>query len=270
MTTATAEPPVASLLVESRPVIKKGVPTDGLMILVGHTKSGKTVFSASFPNSYVLELEKGRGDRVPGRIHDIAMGADRAGVNGLDLLRQVLPQVLGNPDIKTVVIDTVDVLIEWISDEIARSKGLSSISERKAGVNGYELWGELFKRVEGMTDYLKSSGKLIILTAHCKAPEKDGEGTVIVPAGLNVPGKSGPYLASQADVIGYTYKKPMGSTTKYFVSFQGGPLAIWGTSIEEIADKTVELDKASPYRSFAAEFGVKESEPEQKKNGRKK
>src|SRR5438034_203046 len=46
-------------LVESRAKLKEGMPTEGLFVLVGLPKSAKTTLAASFPGSYVLELEKG-------------------------------------------------------------------------------------------------------------------------------------------------------------------------------------------------------------------
>ena len=67
MSNASPVPPSAGLkLVPMRPKLKSGLPTEGLAILVGQPKSGKTTFAASFPDSYVLELEPGGGDRVAG------------------------------------------------------------------------------------------------------------------------------------------------------------------------------------------------------------
>lgn len=232
-------------LVESRAKIKTGIPTSGLFVLVGNPKSGKTSFAASFPDSYVLELEKGGGDRVDGRIHQIA---------DLGEFREALKLAVEEPKIKTVVIDTVDVLSDWLEDDVAHAAGLESINETKKGVDGFELWANFRKRIEGLVGHLQTCNKLAILIAHCREAKLDASGVLAAPAGINVPGKAGSYLASQADMIGYAYKKVIGAGTGYFVTFQGGPLGIWGSRVDEINDKTLQLPRENPYSAFAAAF----------------
>ena len=179
-------------LVKWREKLKTGMPTDGLVIFVGLPKSGKTTLAASFPDSYVLELEKG-ADRVAGRFHEIA---------DLTEFREVLPVVAADPDVKTIVIDSIDVLSDWLCHEIAEAAGLDNIQQRKKDVNGFELWEEFRARIEGVVGFVRASGKLVILIAHTKEPKLDDNGTVVSPAGIAVPGKGGAYLAAQAEVIG--------------------------------------------------------------------
>jgi len=241
---STSAPP-GPALVPARPKMKKGEPKEGLMILVGQPKSGKTSLAASFPDSYVLELEPGGGDRVAGRIHDIT---------NLSQFRDVLKTAVAEPSIKTVVVDSVDVLSDWMEEEIARSRGLETITERKQGVDGFELWGEYRRRIEALVGFLKAAKKLIILIAHCKEPKLDAGGNLVSPAGINMPGKAGSFLAAQADMIGYVYKKPLGSGTAYFVTFQGGPLGTWGSRVDELNDKTLVLPRDVPYTAFEAVF----------------
>lgn len=232
-------------LVGMRGKLKNGIPTEGLMIVVGNPKSGKTTFSASFPDSYVLELEPGGGDRVGGRIHD---------VKNLAEFREVFKAVVAEPKIKTVVVDTIDQLNCWYEDEVAQKFNLSNITERKAGVDGFQVWGEHRTKIETLVGFLKACGKLVILTAHCREAKTDDSGNIVTPMGINMPGKSGGYLAAQADIIGYAYKKQLGSGTKYFLSFQGGPLGTWGSRVDELNDKVLELPRNSPYSAFEAVF----------------
>lgn len=232
-------------LVDVRGKKVTGLPTSGLFLLVGHPKSGKTTLAASFPDSYILELEKNGADRVEGRIHEI---------DELDQFTQVLELVMADDGIKTIVIDSIDELAHWLEDDVAKAAGLNNMSEKKPGVDGWALWAEFRQRIEGMTKYFKESGKLVILIAHCKSPEKDDKGVVITPAGINVSGKGGAYLAAQAEMIGYAYKQVIGGKTTHFLTFQGGPLALWGSRVEELNDKTIMLSRTNPYSSFAAEF----------------
>lgn len=232
-------------LVKPRKPIKTGIPTDGIMVLVGLPKSGKTTLAASWPDSYVLELEPGGGDRISGRVHDI---------KNLDEFRDILKLAVNEPTIKTIVIDSIDVLSDWFEDEIAKAAGLTTITERKAGVDGWAIWSELRKKIESLITYLKTSGKFIIIIAHTKEPKLDPNGSVIIPAGINVTGKGASVIAANADAIGNCYKRQVGSTTKYFLSFQGGSLGIWGSRVPELEDKTIELPKENPYSAFKALF----------------
>lgn len=100
--------------------------------------------------------------------------------------------------------------------------------------------------------FLRASGKMAILIAHSKEPKIDGDGKVIVPAGIAIPGKIGGYIAAQADAIGHCYKRQVGSKTEYYVSFQGGPLGTWGSRIAELEDKTITLPRTEQWAAIAA------------------
>ena len=253
MTNATTEAPPAEL-VSTRPVKVSGLPTKGIFVLVGNPKSGKTTLAAAFPDSYVLELEPYGGDRVAGRIHDI---------DNVGLFRQVLMKVAKDDSVKTIVIDSIDKLAGWFGDEVAKTFGLNAITERKKGVDGFEVNGEFTKRMEGMVDFFKGCGKLVILIAHIK-PAKTEQGVVITPAGINVRGASAALLLNEADIIGYAYKKLVGDSNRYYLSFQGGPFEAWGSRVDELQDKTLEIAKADPYRAFVAAFKTETATPAQR------
>ena len=233
-----------------------GMPTSGLFVLVGLPKSAKTTLIASAPNSYVLECEAGGADRVDGRIEDVA---------DLQNFREAFKAAVETPEVKIIGVDTIDVVSEWWATEIAKSHGLEAITERRAGVDGFELWGEYGKRVEGFIAATKGCGKLVVVAAHCKDPKLDEKNNVIIPAGINVYGKAASLLASQADLIGYTYKKQVGAATEYFLTFRGGPLGIWGSRVEELNDKTIRLDRKNPWGSLTAVF----DQPKPSTNGHK-
>src|SRR5262249_43346985 len=100
---------------------------------------------------------------------------------------------------------------------------------------------------------------------------------VITPAGINVSGKGGSYIAAQAEMIGYISRKSIGGKGIHFLSFRSeSDMAIWGTRVEELADKEIQLSKADPYGSFAAMFDQPKQETKPvakvaaKNNGRKK
>ena len=233
-------------LVKSRDAVKTGMPQEGLFVLVGDPKSGKTSLAAGAPGAYVLELEPGGADRVAGRIHEVANLAD---------FREALKLAVTTVGIKSIVIDTLDMLSDWIEDEIAHAVGMSNITDRKKGVDGFEVWGEYRRKMEGLVGYLKASGKLCILIAHCKEPKLDANGLYATPKGMNIPGKTGPFIAGQADLIGYTFKRLVGAANEYCVTFQGGPLGIWGSRVDELNDKTLVVPKVGPWNALLSVFG---------------
>lgn len=229
-----------------------GMPTQGLMLVVGHPKSGKTWFASSAPDSIVIELEENGADRVAwGRIQEI----HTTDPDALDQLDQVMNLVMADDTIKTVVIDSVDQWAKMMQDDIAEKAGVEFLGKVKAGVNGRALWGEFAQRVHTITDALKASGKLVILIAHCKPPEKDNDGRVTTPAGINVSGKGGSYIAAQAEMIGFVGVRVLAGKAQHYITFKSASdLAIWRSRVDELHEKEIVLDKTNPWKSFANAF----------------
>jgi hypothetical protein len=279
MTTATADKTTAapSILVQPREKKKQGMLTSGIITLVGLEKSGKSELMAS-SGAYVIELDAGDADHIGGRIHDIAERRDAEGnvvESRLDVFRQVFRTVLADPSITKIGIDTFGTFVKWQAQEIAEKAGLKSITDRKEGVNGYALWDELNNRVEAFINTMRASGKLFILSAHCKAPELDDEKRVVIPAGIDSYNKPGNMLARRSDLIGYAYKKEVAGKTEYRLTFQGGPLGAWGSRVESLNDKTVTLKKDNPWGSLLAaaeggETASAEKPAEEKQQKRRK
>lgn len=249
MTTATTEkeapPPAAFKLAPPRGRVKTGMPVDGLGILSGLPKGGKTTLAASIPGCVLLELERGGADRVEGWVQDIP---------DLATLRVAMRAAIEDPAVKAIGIDSIDVFNDWSEAEVCATFGLETMSERKEGVNGFDVWKALRARYEGLVNYLKASGKLAVLVAHSKEPKIDSDGKVVIPAGITIPGKLGGYLAAEADFIGNVFKKQVGSTTVHYLSFQGGPLGTWGSRIPELEDKIIALPRAQQWAAVAAIF----------------
>ena len=242
-------------LVGFRPKKTSGMPTKGLWVFVGLEKSGKTKTVASAPDSYVFELDPGDADHVDGRIHDIVPVTNEDGgviKTPLDVFRESYAAALQDDSIRVIGVDTYNKFVALQGQEIAEAAGLKSMTDRKEGVNGYALWDELEHRCTAFIESAKNSGKLVVVTAHCKAPELDEDKHVVIPMGIDSYKKPGSILAKRADLIGYFYKKEIGGAQEYRVSFQGGPLGAWGTRVDELNDKTLKLDKKDPWGSIVA------------------
>lgn len=243
-----------------------GLPKTGVFVFVGHPKGGKTSLAASFPGSYVFEFEIGGADHIDGRVHEIkdTIGEDgkivvlKAGETeiaqtALVNFRRTFLLAIKDPSVETVVVDTIDVLAGLVAVDVAQEFGLADMSEKKKGVNGFDVWGTYNQRMTTMVERFEQCGKRVILNAHCKNPEKDEQGNVLVPAGINVQGKQvGPLIGARAKLIGHCYKEQLGDETEYYVSFRGGPLAIWGSRVDELNDKVLRLPKERPYAAIEA------------------
>lgn len=272
MQTAVTASPAGLTLVGPRTVPKvTGMPTSGLMVLVGDTKTGKTTLAASFPDSYVIELEHKRGDRIKqGRVDDLV---DRFYASNTDpaqrdawLLNvafgELLQAAIADESVKTIVIDSVDELAKLISADIAREAGVEFIGKAEKNVDNRALWGEYLQRIIGLTDFLKECGKLVVMVAHRRPAELDDKGRITRPAGINVSGKGGDYLVKHAEIIGYMDVRVLGGKSTYFLTFKGeSERAIWRSGVRELQDKEIVISEVDPYGSFAAAFGEKPAMP---------
>jgi hypothetical protein len=257
MTTATAEKGAAapSILVQPRAKKYTGMLKTGLVVICGLEKSAKSSIAISAPNSYMLELDAGDADHLEGRIHDIRPELDADGnitKSALNVFRTVYAAALKDPSIDVIGIDTFGTFIDWQAQEIAEQAGLKSIMERKKEVNGYALWDELNTRTEKFVESVKNSGKMVIVNAHCKAPELDEEKKVVIPMGVDTYKGPGAILGRRADLIGYAYKKPVGGVTEYRLTFGGGPLGSWGSRVDALNDKEIRLPKENPWGAIVA------------------
>lgn len=232
-----------------------GVPTSGLLTFIGDSKVGKSHFLASFPHSLLISMEKKRTDRVPyGRIQPIA---------NLDEFGEVMELAMADDSIHTIGIDTIDSLEHWIKEDIG-------ITKPTPGVDSRAQWGDYASRIRAMVDWWKESDKLFIVAGHRRAAEKDSEGRITKPAGLNVSGKSGDYIIQQSEAVGFLGTREIAGVPQHFLSFKatsdGG---VWRSGIEELLGKEVVLSKANPYSSFASLFNKKEAAPIQLKEKKK-
>lgn len=225
-----------------RGVLKKGVPTDGMWLIAGLPKNGKTTLAASIPGAVILELEKGGADRVSGWVQEVP---------DMETFRKVFIAAVKEPAVKAIVIDTLDVVIDNIEHEVAELFGLENLNERKDGVSGFAMWGKLQEKVSAMVKAFKECNKLVVLLAHFKEPRIDSEGKLVITNSIQAPGKVGGFICSHADAIGICSKRRLGEKTQYVIKFHGdGIIGAFGSRIPELEDKTVILPKENPWSAI--------------------
>ncbi len=224
-----------------------GIPTEGLFLLIGDQKCGKTTFAASFPDSIVIEMEKGRADRLSNaRVQE---------VSNLIEFGEVMEEVMKHDEIKTVVIDSIDSLSTMMSEDIAKAAGIPFLGKVQKGVDNMSLWGDFGVNIREMTNWWKSSGKLFIVIAHRRIAQIDREGVVTKPAGINVSGQGGQYIPAQAEMIGFMGVRTLAGKAQHYLTFKGeSDRAIWRSGIRELHDKEIIITEQDPYGCFAAVF----------------
>lgn len=261
MTTAPPEsPPAAAPQTATfkpappRTAPKVGMPTDGFLVFAGLPKAGKTRLASSIAGGVIIELERGGADRIDGWVQD---------VHTLAAFREAMKWAIAEPKVRVIVIDTIDEVLELLEEGILEKYELGSMMDRREGVN---TWQELRKQVNAMVKRFKDCGKLVVGLAHYKEPKLDSDGRIVLTQNLNAPGKIGPYLCAQADLIGNCSKGKVGSKTQYTVTFQGGgSLGTFGSRIDELEGKTVVIPKRNGWAAIeaACKEGALEDAPAQ-------
>lgn len=242
-------PPTAAGFTPAAPrgILKTGFPIDGYWLFTGLAKAGKTKLISSIPGAYIIETEKGGADRVSGWIQDVANLAE---------FRQALGYAFTNPDVKIIVIDTLDVVLKYLGVESANKYGLESLSEKREGINTFAVWDDFFGKVDRMVDKFKHCNKLVILVAHFKEPKLDSEGKLVISQSIDAPSvKASSHICAHADVIAVVSKKRIGDKSQYSLRFHGdGIVGAYGSRVPELEDKTVVLPKDNQWAAIQAVF----------------
>lgn len=224
----------------------KGLPDDFSMIVFGQPKVGKTTFGSEWPDSVLLECEPDGARYIKAKYMQI---------NSLAEFREAYKLLKDDKTFKTVVIDSLDKIASWIEAEICVELGLNTMLDAKKGERFGTQWGEYKERVLGFLMGCSKLNKRIIILAHTKKAEMDGNGTVISPKTINIYGQTATQIISLTSNIGYMFAKDVeGGKTKRYLSFKSGELLEAGSRHPALSDKVIELPKGAAYKAFEACF----------------
>ena len=237
-----------------------GMPEDFSLLLFGPPKIGKTTFGASFPDSLLIECEPKGARYINGRVIN---------VGSLDELRDVFKLLKNDPGYcKTVVIDTLDRIAQWVEAEVCEDMGLSNIMESKKGAKHGAQWAEYSHRILTQLEGWKLLGKRVVFLAHTKKAEIDGEGLVISPKTINLYGQAANRVLSIVENVGHMYaRKGDMNKPERVLSFAPGTVVEAGARHPLLADRVVVIGKENPY---AALEGLFKPTAAAKTNGAKK
>ena len=143
----------------------------------------------------------------------------------------------------TIVVDTIDEINSWIEADVLRSRGLTAMGDGDFGVDWSEAKKRMKRTVEILKNYVKESGKTLILISHAKS-KTEGKVTTILP---DLPSGLGNVVAGMCDLIAYIFIDEKG---KHKMSFKGTQSQTFGSRLKPLVGKVLDLG----YQHFVKEI----------------
>lgn len=146
------------------------------LLLMGPPKSGKTTLALQFPHVYVADCDNNlsgpteyvKKKHLSSFNYDVINIEDSGDERPTHLrwmhLTSCLKDAVKNPHIKTIVVDGLSSVSDFLVEHVLRTEG-----QKHMRIQDWQPFQFMLKR---LVTYLRSSGKLIIFTAH-ETVEKD-------------------------------------------------------------------------------------------------
>lgn len=243
---------MVSVLPTEANIPKYGLPDFFKMIIEGPSKVGKTTFSASFPDSIILELEQNGAAFANCRVANLWKGKDP-----LKGLRMAIEELKTDTSCRTVVLDTIDAAAELVSKSICAQLGIETIADAPKGQRHGVQWEKYKNEVTGLMGALVALPKNVILLGHTKPATYDGEGEKRVlrnPEGLDIYGSAARVLYARVDNIGHLKIVNEGGVLKRVLSFKSGMDCTRGSRHPALSDKELILPATGGYSVFESLF----------------
>ena len=161
------------------------------MLVYGQPGVGKTTLAVSSPDAVLFDYDGGV-QRINGA-HQTLTVQIRSWEDTAAALDEISREY---PDVRTIVIDTVGKMLDYMGEYIMRTNGRMKKPDGTLSLQGYGLRKSMF------IDFIKKTavlGKNIVFVAHEKE-EKQGEETVKRP---DIGGSSANDLMKELDLVGY-------------------------------------------------------------------
>lgn len=196
-------------------------------LFFGPPKIGKTPLASQWPKPFVLDMEDG-WDEFGGMI---------AHPQNLDDVAQAMEALEGSYGnaYETLVIDTLDVVHDWLEQETLEEVGrkikrdLDAMGEAPEGLD----WAISRKKTMGFLEacrvFARTTGKNVVLIAHSTAVMAEKGTTTQKAMTIDFPGKLARRIPAKVDAVGYCF----GVKTK---DSQGKPIIERRVSFEPYSD----------------------------------
>ena len=203
------------------------------LVIYSKPKTGKTTSYAGLENNLILDLEDG-SDYV---------SALKIKVTSLNELRDIGKQIQYSKYPYTyITVDTVTVLEDLVKPLAVKIYRATSMGKNFDGDDviklangaGYMYLREAFFQV---LDYIDTLAPHIILSGHIKDKQVDDKGELVQAANIDLTGKIKSLICSQADAIGYMFRR--GNET--YLSFKAMDDVTCGARPEHLKNKEILL-----------------------------
>lgn len=201
------------------------------IVIYSKPKTGKTTAFAGLENNLILDLENG-ADYVD---------ALKIKINNLQELLDTGKAIkAANNKYKYITIDTVTALEDMIMPLAIKLYRGTSMGKNYDGDNittlpngaGYLYIRQAFFQV---LDFIDTLAPHIILSGHIKDKVVDDKGEMVMSANIDLTGKIKSLICSQADAIGYMYRKG----NKTILSFKTNDEVTCGARPEHLRNEEI-------------------------------
>lgn len=169
------------------------------ILIYGMPKVGKSFMMTSLKDALILDLETG---------YDAYSGAI-ARIENLEALAAARQEIIalhekGQFPYKFIVLDTVDILADWIEADTCHTYRVSSIVDLAYGKGS----GIVRERVINLIKSLKALCYCLVVVGHIKSKEYNTDtGAVLSPETLDLPGRLKGMIMSAVDVCAVAHRE---------------------------------------------------------------
>jgi hypothetical protein len=221
------------------PRLQEAAPSPHRLFIYGKPKVGKTTAIAALPKHLIIDTEiKGTKDGVPVGGTSFCTGAYSVIVGDLPTLREVHKYITAQQDkFDFIVIDTIDHIEAWVTEEICAKHRVQSIGDLPHGKGWAMARNQTIAVVE---TFAKIANKLIIV-----GHQKDGHGEEQIEVEkVALTGKLKTHLCSIMDGVGRITRNAEG---KLMIDFRTGQNTDAGCRIPRLANQLMELNWSEIY-----------------------
>jgi len=203
------------------------------LVIYSKPKTGKTSAMAGLDNNLILDLEKG-SNYVEALKIDVSSLADLKAI-GKKIKESGYPYKFISLDTVTVLEDMVKPLAADLYRATPMGKNFTDNDVLKLPNGaGYMYLRDAFFQV---LDYVDTLAPHIILSGHIKDKQVDDKGELVMAANIDLTGKIKSLICSQADAIGYMFRR--GNQT--IISFKSSDDVTCGARPEHLKNQEIVL-----------------------------
>jgi len=201
------------------------------ILILGRPGSGKTTLALQFPKPFILDCDQNmkgparylatKNGKLPWFKYDTPL-ADKLGApvprgTRMDRVQELLNEALTDPEIETIVIDSLTTLIDFVFDKIRATATGSNPPKFGDGKKTQDDpiriqdWGTFASILKQLIFGLKASGKRIVFIGHI-SHDKD-EVTKMILNFIACPGQVGDIISGLFEEVWQTEVKASGAET---------------------------------------------------------